>query len=146
MRIERLCYIITCLCMLRLLGRGISGGTAQCLCSHAVMDNIKNSIHASTLVLHGLWISEWTFCILSVVILILSLSSVLCSPGSSRSTPPGLMSSKLTQPPRRTGFLPASRLSQSPIFMTAHVTATALSVWMDPRYVCAYRKEMLGHI
>lgn len=66
----------------------------------------------------------------------LSFSSVLCSPGSSRSTPPGLMSSKLTQPLRRTGFLPASRLSQSPIFMTAHVTATALSVWMDPRYVC----------
>lgn len=56
--------------------------------------------------------------------------------GNSRSTPPGPTSSRLTRPPRKTGSLPANRPSLSPIFTTAHGTAIASSVWMDPRYVC----------
>lgn len=78
----------------------------------------------------------------------------LCSAGNSRSTPPGPMSSRSTQPPKRTGFLPANRLSRSLIFTIAHATATASSASMAQRCVsvcilceseCKVRKGWWGN-
>lgn len=62
-----------------------------------------------------------------------SITFTFCPTGSNPSTAPELMSSKLTQIQRRTGFPPASMLLLCPISMTAQETSIGSSAWMAQR-------------